>query len=152
MQRYKLTSVLIQKIDMKSKIIIPLTFACVLIFFGSCQKEEHNHNDSSVVTANIDILTPVTNQEFDHGDSVNIKVNISSSSELHGYQLLLIRLSDNDTVMNVAEHNHLNTYNVVKSWVNNNSIHSDMKLIVKAFTDHDNNFVSKEVQFHCHEL
>lgn len=151
MQRYKLVCVLIKKIDMKIKILIPLTLVCVLSFYSSCKKDEHDHNHSTSVTANIDIVSPTANQQYDHGDSVNIKVNVSSTSELHGYQLLLIRLSDNGTVMNVTEHNHLSSYNIVKSWVNNNSIHSDMKLIVIAYTDHDNNFVSKELQFHCHE-
>ncbi|NQW43157.1 MAG: hypothetical protein HQ463_06965 [Bacteroidetes bacterium] len=84
-------------------------------------------------------------------DTAKIKIDINANAKLHGYNLKLVRIADNVTVMTKSTEVHQNDYIINETWVNNNTIHSDMFLTVDAIKSHDGTKITKTVQFHAHK-
>lgn len=128
-----------------------ITILSILSFTISC-KDEHDHSDNPAVSADIQIMSPVTGSVFHSGDTVYIKANITSAAELHGFDVVITNASIDSVVFNTNGHAHAKTQNIDTFWVNNVMGHSDMKLDVMAIIDHDGNKTTKSINFHCHPM
>ncbi|MDI1235445.1 MAG: hypothetical protein PSX81_14285 [bacterium] len=133
-----------------SFIFISFSILLILFFFASCEREPEHH-DLSVSDVNIVISSPNESQEFEAGDTVNIKGAIDAPEEMHGYEVHLTRLSDNTEVMNKTYGTNAKHYDFSETFINDGIVHSDMSLEIVAITDHSGTKTSKKVQFHCHE-
>ena len=120
----------------------------------SCKKDEEAPADehTHAATATITITNPVEGATYEAGDVVPVDVSISGSAELHGYQVLLINTTADDTLINAEVHDHATTYTYTNTWTNDVTAHSDMICKVKAYIDHDGNTTEKSVAFHCHPM
>lgn len=134
----------------KLKTIALGLMATATIYTTSCNKEEPKPEPEQPVTATITITSPSANQEFEHDETVNITGKIEHSEELHGYQIIIRKKSDNSVQFQKEEHAHGTTVDFNESWVNDLHEHNEMELEVIAVIDHDGNTVSKKVNFHCH--
>jgi hypothetical protein len=135
-----------------------ISFIAILLstslFVVSCKKDEEAPADEHThsATATITITNPVEGTTYEAGDVVPVDVSISGSAELHGYQVLLINTTADDTLINAEVHDHATTYTYTNTWTNDVSAHSDMICKVKAIVDHDGNATEKSVAFHCHPM
>lgn len=130
-----------------------IAFLAISTIIISCKKdepvaEEHEH----AATATITITEPTADSTYEMGQSVNLNVDITGSSELHGYQVLLINETAVDTIIKWEVHEHNTTYAFDSTWINNVTAHSSMSCKVRAFIDHDGNYTDKSVSFHCHPM
>ena len=128
-----------------------LSIALIAFIFTSCDKKHDDHDHATPATTSINIISPTTGQEIEHMDTAHIKVEITSPSQLHGYTITLKRLADNTIVYSDDVDEHKNNFTITHNWINNNTIHSDMLLIIDAIIDHSGNKVTKSVQFHAHQ-
>ena len=115
----------------------------------SCKEKEHDHPATESV--NINIRTPAAFSEYDPGDTVWMDIGINAPANLHGYELHLVRLADTTEVFSFDEDVHEKDINILKYWINDGHVHSDMELQVVAHIDHSGNKAEKKVRFHCHE-
>lgn len=120
------------------------------ICIASCKKtEQHDHPEPEAV--NITIDAPLEHSEYEKGDTVWMNVRITAPSNLHGYEMQLLRLEDSVEVFSADEDVHSKSFSVNKYWVNDGTVHSDMELEVTAHIDHSGNKASRKVKFHCHD-
>lgn len=116
--------------------------------FTACTKEEHHHGTEASIT----ITAPTELQEFDHAATVHLTGTVTATEELHGYQLIVRRKSDNAEQYTKEAHAHGTHISFDETWVNNINSTQDMELEVIAILDHDGNTISKKVDFRCEGL
>ncbi len=121
--------------------------ATVTLFATSCKKDDPKPDErQSIVT----ISTPTEGEKFAPQATVNITGEIKSSDELHGYQVVIRKKSDNSIVFEQNKHTHGTTVTINETWINDLHGHNDMELEVIGVLDHDGNTISNKVNFHCH--
>lgn len=112
-----------------------------LILIAACRKT------SEVPAATLQIMTPVNQQTFAKGDTVQISAYASYVAEMHGYRALIVSASG-DTLLDADEHIHGTTVNISENWVNNSLTAQELKVIVGVEIDHDGHEMSREVIIH----
>jgi hypothetical protein len=119
------------------------TILCTTIamtYLLSCKKSDH-HEEISALTS-ITINAPYENQAVKNGDTITINASIKSPSEIHGYDVFIIK-NNNDTLFSADEHLHAKSITVNKFWINNLTSATDLQLVIVATVDHDGNTISK---------
>lgn len=119
----------------------------------SCKKDKKDEKDQTntpAPQASIVITSPTTNSIFDFGEEIHIHATITAPFEMHGYELEIIRLSDNAVLWSTDAHAHATSYSIHEHWTNDVMDHTDVKLKITAELDHSGGISVGEVQFHCH--
>ncbi len=99
------------------------------------------------------ITNPAAGSTFSMGDTVHIDAMITSSGEVHGYEVYLRNTSHNDEVVfQLEEHAHESPIHIHDMWVNNVMHHSDMELEIVLLVTHEGETESEKVSFHCHPM
>jgi hypothetical protein len=129
---------------MKKQILLALT-AFTLSSIVSCKKDKVDDSIDNIV-----ITSPATGQTFDALDTVPIRALLQNNSEMHGFEISLVNLSDTSIVFEMDEHVHGVSINIDTFWVNNVMMHSNMRLYITAEIDHEGTTVTDSVSFHCH--
>lgn len=126
---------------LKTFLIAGLGTATVLT---ACEKE-HEHN-----SAVIEIEEPMAGHEFEHGDTVFIHAHATGETDLHGYELTLTNLSNQEVLFTATGEDHDVTLHMESFWVNHIAAAADVELEVKVFLSHEEDEVeTKTVQFKC---
>lgn len=135
------------------KHIIPFVLSALALSVFSCNKEDDSTNDPTGNDPVVTITSPEDMTSYSLGDTIHIHAEATADADFHGYQVQVINLSNsNEVVLNEEMHVHQAQVTIDTFWVNNVSMHSDMKLVVTLAVDHDGNTISKEVHFHCHPM
>jgi len=109
----------------------------------SCEYEE-------VPEITFDITSPAEHTTFMLGDTVHISSMFETTGEVHGYSVKIINLSNNnEEVFSKEEHAHESPIHIHEMWVNNVTMHSDMRLDITVEIDHDGTEEVKSIGFHC---
>ncbi len=125
------------------------SFIFTLLLLPSCIKEhEKTLSPNDVI---VTINAPLNTQEYEAGDTVFIKIDIASPSEIHGYELHVLRLADTTEIINIDKDAHQSHYTINEYFVNEGKVHSDMELTIKAHVDDNGSVKTGNVRFHCHE-
>lgn len=115
----------------------------------SCTYPEEEETDDIDFT----ISDPVAGTTFGLGDTVHINTMITTTGEVHGYEVYLRNTSNNnEVVFESKEHAHDSPVHIHEMWVNDVSSHSDMELEIVLITDHDGATETQKVSFHCHPM
>ncbi|MCB9262859.1 MAG: hypothetical protein H6607_10835 [Flavobacteriales bacterium] len=126
--------------------------AFAIIIFQACKEKEVDPpiTEKKVV---FNFTEPASGQMYGLNDTVHINGTISYEDELHGYEVTLVNLSNNDSMV-FNEHAHIDgkELTVDHNWVNNVTGHSNMELRIDAFIDHEGNMKSDTIHFHCHPM
>lgn len=110
---------------------------------GSCE-----YGETPVVTFNIS--SPAEGTVYYIGDTVYLDATVSSTGELHGYEVVIHNKSNgNAEVFKTENSTHSDHIVVHEMWINNVADHSDMELEITVVTDHEGSMQSKHVHFHC---
>jgi len=133
-----------------------LTLIAILLAFTSSFTSCKDDDTEPVIETppvQFDISSPTTGSMYHLNDTVFIKAKISHTEELHGYEVSIVNISQNDTLV-FNKHAHLDgtDFQIDEYWINNVSGHSNMKLIIDAITDHSGAKESSELSFHCHPM
>lgn len=133
---------------MKNPIILSLSFslAAVFVFPFSCKKKESHPKVA------ITIDSPVNGSMYHGGDTVHIHAHISADQDIHGWELSIARVANNQVFFDAHHHDHGKVYHIDTFWINNVTMHSDMIFKLSAVLDHEGNTESKTVSFHCHPM
>ncbi len=129
---------------MKTSRTAILLFLLALIFV-SCQQE----NLPVLNPVEFDINQPIENAIYNYGDTVFIESLISWENELHGYEVFIKQLDNDSIVFNTHAHNDSHQMNIYKIWVNKVKVGCQMKLIIKAYTSHEEQWETSMVNFTC---
>lgn len=129
---------------------IALTIVFSLFFITACENESEQH-DLSASDITLVINSPHDTQQFEAGDTVKIRASIDAPTEMHGYEVHLMRLADTTEVLSKDYDLHTKHFDVSEYYVNEGIVHSDMELEIVAIIDHTGKKTSKKVHFHCHE-
>ena len=128
---------------MKSKCIFWIV--CLATFLVSCDNEvipELNPVQFQVSQPNDDAV-------YAYGDTVFIESLITWENELHGYEVFIQQVDNDSVVFSSHAHNDSHQMNIYKIWVNRVKEDCDMKLIIKAYTSHEQTWETKTLFFHC---
>jgi|GEM_PF-665582 len=127
--------------------------------FSSCKKEEdddHQHDDNTTPkTVTITVNEPLENAQFNLGQELSFDISVSANFEMHGWEIKLINLSDNNALVFEADlHDHGTSYTIHEHWTNNVTMMSDMELQIKVAKGHEESdgYETKNVHFHCHNM
>lgn len=135
----------------KNKTLLIL-MALFTITFTACKDDEETIITPEEETVEFTFTNPSDGTMYGLNDTVHIDGMISWENELHGYELTLTNMSVDSVVYTSHAHEDASTIHVHTLWVNNVINHSDMKLTIDAFTDHDGTKETKEIEFHCHPM
>lgn len=123
--------------------------AGMLMLLVSCKKETEEQSQESEAEVVLNLLAPTENQTYQFGDTVRILGTISSTSDLHGYNLRLNHPIWNMFVINKAFHEHGTSFIVNEYWVNTVSDTTQLKLIFDVAIDHEGNLRTFEKFITC---
>lgn len=124
--------------------------AGILIFLASCKKETEEQSHESEAEVVLSLVSPTENQTYQLGDTVRILGTISSTSDLHGYNLRLNHPVLNMFVINKAFHEHGTSFKVNEFWVNNVTDTTVLKLTMDVAIDHDGKLKTFEKFITCY--
>lgn len=137
----------------KSIYIFFIALISVSLTFTSCKDDDVVVDPPADPVVSFDFSSPASGTMFGKGDTIFIKGTISYETTMHGYELSIFNVSQNDTmVFNKHEHMDAKTFNIDEYWINNVDHHSDMKLRIDAVKDHMGTTETKEISFHCHPM
>jgi hypothetical protein len=131
---------------MKHYVILSLSAAVVFALSFACKKKESHPK----VTITID--SPVNGSIYHGGDTVHIHAHITADQEIHGWELSIVRLANNQLFFDAHVHEHGKVYTLDTFWVNHVTMHSDMVLKLSAVLDHEGKTESKTINFPCHPM
>lgn len=148
------------------RLIISVIVAFLTVGLSSCGKEgckdpsatnydaDAKKDDGSCVypQAQLVISSPQNDAMYGLGDQVQITAQAAHTESMHGWELFLINTTTGDTVLYEQEHDHGTTINIASTWVNNVGVHSDMLLKVLIDIDHSGDYLTNQVEFHCHPM
>lgn len=149
---YLLTIPFMNKSIQHAGLLFTIGVFCVgILFTTSCSREDEKQPTPTTESVKFTLTSQIEGKTFNQGDTVWIKMELSYSQGLHGYEATIKNKTDKNTVVfETDEHVHGNTATITAFWVNTVKNHSDMYLAVKAIKDHDGNGDTKEYHFHCH--
>lgn len=108
--------------NIKTLIILLLNFS----IFSSC-KDNHEHDDETVT---VQIVSPAANTTHNEKDTLWIKVNLSTTTELHEYLIEIKNLTTDSVVYKYEGHSHQKSVSTNLWWLPQVSSNSAMQLIV----------------------
>ncbi|MCH2198136.1 MAG: hypothetical protein MK081_05095 [Flavobacteriales bacterium] len=136
----------------KAPHILALLIGTLITF--SCKNdvtEDMNEENQSIITFTID--NPIQGATYDLNDTVHIDVMLSAERLLDGYHLRLVNTSDNNSIVwEEDDHDHSTTLHIHDYWINDVTMHSDMRLDIEGFTTHQGESETTSVSFHCHPM
>ncbi len=98
---------------------------------------------------NFYLSSPAEGQSFGLNDTLFVLGTVESAYPLHGYEIRIMDNQYNDTMFSVHQHNHLSEMSLQASWINNVSSMSDVLIEIKAFINHEGDFVTKNLKVVC---
>lgn len=116
------------------------------LFWTSCEKVE----EETATNVSIVVNSPTEGQNYNYGDTIKINARINADADLHGYQIQLLRSSDDSILFNQEAHSHSDNLIFEGGMVNNFNTHTNVKLVVKAYINDALEFKSKTVNIVCH--
>lgn len=136
---------------MKSYTLNSILFIALTLTISSCKKEnEHDdHSHDTTATTVITVSSLNENDTIQSGEEVHFNGSITSTVEMHGYQLVVKNITTGLDVFTTDEHSHALTYNIHDHWTNNVSDTSEMDLKITVVNDHDGNLTTKTIRFVC---
>lgn len=123
-----------------------LTIICMAAAAISCTKHKGDIDDHQPL-ASITFMDPSVNRTFRAGDSVNIKALAISSATIHGYDLIIKKQTDTTTCFFLHVHEHNDTININKTWVNTMGGSHKMDVFIKLYLDHDGHVLTAKAPF-----
>ena len=123
---------------------VAAALAGILLFAAGCQKKDDGVKTPPIV---INILSPVVNQEYRKGDTLQLNATISSPVDLHGYIWRVNRRGTTTALYAVNEHTHERTFTITGKWAIDSAAvaASELDLTITAEIDHEGNEVSKTI-------
>lgn len=130
----------------KISYILLLAVSSSLLF--SCNKDkDHDHDDLN--SASITLTSPAVGGHIHHNDTMQVRGNITSVKDIHGYHVKVVRNTDNSAVFSYEDHYHGTNKNLNVDWVCDLNENVQLKVTVTAILDHDGNTESKSVLIQC---
>lgn len=127
-------------------IIYAAIISLFIIGLISCKKKENTPSESKEsVNAQITLTSPMEGDTIANGDMVHIMGTITGISELHGYQLTLLKTQNDSILAQETSEDHLTNYTLHMMYLNNFAADTDLKVRVIAEIDHDGNTITKTV-------
>ena len=117
----------------------------VVVLLASC-----GNTDIPVLNpVKFEVSKPCDQEIYSYGDTVFIESLISWENELHGYEVVIQQTNNDSTVFSSHAHNDSHQMNIYKIWVNKVKEDCEMRLILKAYTSHEDSWETKKVSFFC---
>lgn len=130
---------------MKHLVFSNILIALVLLL--SCDRQDDTIIEDKFNTV-VNIITPVENQKFIKGDTIQIRADITSDVSMHGYEILLYT-SLHDTLIIAGKHTHGQVIHVDESWVVDRDETQTIEIDMVALIDHLGNNLSKKRKVNC---
>jgi hypothetical protein len=128
---------------MNKLIFIIVSFS--LFFFTSCEKEKI----TTPATVNIDIVTPIAEQEYNLGDTVKLVANVTSSTAVQHYRVVFKYITTGQVKYNFAFVDS-KAFTINNFWVNNLAGGGDMLVEITAeLNSSGTDFRKKIIYFKC---
>lgn len=117
-------------------ILTALLFVGAITTFQSCKDHDDDHDDDHGVTVNI--VSPVEGNTYDEKDTLWLKVDFSSTEDIHDYSLTIKNLTKDTVVYFYGGHSHSTSLSTNLWYLPQVDANSNMQLIVENM-DHDGN-------------
>lgn len=137
---------------MKKYILNFVYISIIAVTAVACKKEEETHDEDE----HTEVGTPlITITSFNDGDTIqpgaefHMSGTIVSTSEMHGYEIILHNHATMQDVFNVSEHSHATSYSVHEHWTNNVADTSTVMFTLNAVKDHSGGITTKTLHVVC---
>jgi hypothetical protein len=124
---------------MKNK-ILSLLAATLVIGFTSCKTTD---DENPVIT----LSTPVSEQDFEIGDTIFIHGDITDNESLHEIEIKLTKQETGEIPFDFQKHLDAESYHIDTFYIPTDTIHIHYHLKVEAW-DHDDNKAELEYTLH----
>lgn len=137
---------------MKKYILNFVYVSLIAVTAVACKKEEETTEDEAHAEAANPVITITS---FNDGDTIqpgaefHMSGTIASTSEMHGYEIILHNHATMQDVFTVSEHSHATSYNVHEHWTNNVADTSTVMFTLNAVKDHDGGIATKVMHVVC---
>ncbi len=118
----------------------------------SCKKEkepDHHDDHDQVGTPVITVTSFNDGDTLPSGAELHMNGTIASTTEMHGYSIVLHNHATMQDVFSVNVHNHATSYNFHEHWTNNVADTSTVMFTLDAIKDHDGGKVTKVMHIVC---
>lgn len=132
---------------MKTQFLNTLLILSISVLFFACKKEKVEAEEP--ITASINITEPSMNDTIASNEELHVEGTIIGSTELHGYEIKIINLTNNNELFSYEFHEHFASYNFHEHWVNNVTDTTILKVKVEVELDHEGNKTEKELTVVC---
>ena len=116
------------------------------LFFTACTKHKDDVEDTSP-KANIQFESPTQGGFYQSGDSIIIKGNASYTSTLHGYDLIIRKITDTTKLYFQHFHDHKAAVQINTKWKAENISNTNLQAELVLYLDHEGHTDSKKVGF-----
>lgn len=126
------------------------TFPIILIFFAAlsgCIKHSLEEELPPLPTATVTFLRPAPGDVFHSGDSINIKATVTSTAELHGYDLLIRKAGEASNYFFVHIHDHGDTVHIDQNWKDTLTSPANLEAELSIYLDHEGHTQKTKVSF-----
>lgn len=137
---------------MKTQFFKTAVIALATITVIACKKhkeDDHTDDHGTTPTATISITSLNEGDTIQPGATLHINGTIASSTEMHGYQVLIHNHATMTDVFTKDAHEHATSYTVHEHWTNNVTDTSALQLKITGVIDHSGNKVIKTINFVC---
>ncbi len=124
--------------------IFTILTVSVLIFFA-CTKHRDDVVDNSP-RALLQFESPTIGAFYNSGDSVLIKGTATYSATIHGYDVIVRKANETETLFFKHYHDHKTKLDINTKWKANVS-GANLQAELKVYLDHDGHIDSKKVGF-----
>ena len=123
-----------------SLLLLFVLFATSSVTFTACK---HGEDDPEVT---INLLEPTEGATFAVGETVNVRADITSTEEMHGYEVEIRRMDNNSVLFATDAHGHGTEMTVDETWVNTLTGGEQHIIVeVRAIINHQGETVSESV-------
>lgn len=139
---------------MKKYILNFVYISLISLTVVACKKDDdHNHDDdddhSSVGTPVISVTSFNEGDTIQPGTELHMSGTVTSTTEMHGYEIVLHNHKTMQDVFTMSEHSHATSYNFHEHWTNNVADTSTVMFTLNAVKDHDGGIITKTMHIVC---
>ena len=122
-----------------------ITISILSIFVASCKKDKSSEEEEAFV-GGITITSPTTNDSISGNQSI-ITGSITGNMTLHGYHLVLYKVSDNSVLAELEEHTHSSSITIADTLTYTVSSPTPVRLHVESAYNHEGDVTTKDVNY-----
>ncbi|RYY87423.1 MAG: hypothetical protein EOO15_11880 [Chitinophagaceae bacterium] len=122
-------------------------YGFLLLLLPACTRHSGDVAAPESMAATLTIAQPLAGAIFHIGDTVTIEADAIAPATIHGYEVEIHRLNDTTKLFYAHVHDHNDTLQISKRWVNDRSTPVALEARITLTLDHEGHQLQRSVNF-----